>query len=69
MRLSKRDKFLIDQGFKAGDSQYYENSEVWLSETIDDAGHTVEDHLAHDAGKVSEISDLKISPPISINHQ
>lgn len=52
--LSKRDLFLIDQGFKAGDAQYYENSESWLSDTIDDVGHTVSDHLAYDAAKLAE---------------
>jgi len=54
MRLSKRDKFLIEQGFKAGDSQYYEDYEVWLSDTIDDAGHTVEDHIAFDASNIDK---------------
>lgn len=54
MKLSKRDKFLIEQGFEAGDSQYYEDYEVWLNDVIDDVGHTVEDHVAFDANNIDK---------------
>jgi hypothetical protein len=54
MKLSKRDRFLIEQGFKTGESLSYPNCESWLSDHIDDVGHTVEDHIAFDASNIDE---------------
>lgn len=45
--FSERDLFLMKEAMNAG--QYYESLEDWLGEVISDGGHTVEQHLAHDA--------------------
>lgn len=52
--LSKRDLFLIEQGFKAGDSQHYENYEIWLNDVVDGYGHTVNHYVAAGAEKLAE---------------
>ena len=58
MKLSKRDKFLIEEAFKAGDSQYYVNHVAWLNDRIDVAGTTVEDYVAYSANKVDESPEV-----------
>ena len=57
MSLSDRDKFLMREAFKCGKAGGYTDLESWLIETIDDVGHTVEQHIAHDADSL--IKELK----------
>ena len=52
MKLTQRDRFLIREAFKAGG--YYETPEAWLGEVLNDAGNTVEQSLACDAGNIIE---------------
>ena len=48
--LSNRERFLIREAFNA--ALYYTDADLWLAETISDAGHTVEQHLEHDADRL-----------------
>ena len=45
--LTEREKWLVKKGLDAG--KYYTDIDTWLSEVISDAGHIVEQALAHDA--------------------
>jgi hypothetical protein len=54
MKLSKRDKFLMDEAFKCGYSHTYTDVESWLGDTIDDVGHTAEQYIAFDANNVTD---------------
>ena len=45
--FTDREMFLMDKAFIA--CKYYDSVIDWLTETIDDQGHTVSQHLKHDA--------------------
>jgi hypothetical protein len=45
--ITDREKFLMIQWGKT--RSYYETLEDWLTEVIDDVGHTVEQQLSFDA--------------------
>jgi hypothetical protein len=46
-KISDREKFLMIQWGKC--HEYYETVDQWLSDVIDDQGHTVEDAVSYDA--------------------
>lgn len=48
--ITDRERFLMQEAMKAADN-YDGDLEYWLNEVIDDLGHTVEQHLSHDADK------------------
>lgn len=54
MKLSKRDKFLINEAFKAGQSWLYSNSKEWFDLESDMPGAILEDQLAHEAAEIKE---------------
>ena len=47
MMVTERERYLMIEWAKA--SAHYESVDQWLSDTIDDVGHTVEMALSHDA--------------------
>jgi hypothetical protein len=52
--LTKRDRWIIAQAFDG--AQYYPSPQEWLSDVVDDVGHTVEMALAHDAPALEELT-------------
>ena len=61
MKLSKRDKFLIDEAFEAGYVGIYPDSKKWLESDQYDTGDDMEDQLAQSALQVEnyEIARLQ----------
>ena len=57
MKLSKRDKFLMREAFKCGYSHTYTDLDSWLLDTVDDVGHTVEQHISFDASNIEAQKD------------
>ena len=47
--VTEREKFLMREAMKAATN--YDYLEEWLNEVVDDAGHTVEQLLDHEAPK------------------
>lgn len=47
IELSKREKWLMQQAM--GAAEYYKDLSQWIDESIDDAGHTVEQLFSFDA--------------------
>lgn len=49
--FTERELFLMKAGFDAGG--FYSSFDIWLEETIDDMGHTVQQHLIYDANRLT----------------
>ena len=54
MKLSNREKFLIDMAYEAGFSGPYEDSEAWLASPYRDTGDDMEEQLAQTAAEIKE---------------
>jgi len=55
--ISDREKFLMREAMKS--ASYYPDLDSWLKEVISDVGHTVEQHLSHDADRHAlRLSDM-----------
>jgi len=51
--ITQRERFLMREAMKA--AEHYGDLEKWLSEPVDDAGHTVEQHLSYDADNLKVV--------------
>ena len=54
MRLTDKEKWLMREAFKTGASGTYKDLNQWLTEVIDDQGHTVDDYIAWDANRLDK---------------
>ena len=54
MKISNREKFLIDMAYEAGFSGPYEDSEAWLASPYHDTGDDMEEQLAQTAAEIKD---------------
>lgn len=51
MKLTDKEKWLMDHAYKVGESGSYKDLNQWLTYVIDDNGNTVDSHIAWDAAR------------------